>query len=139
MFPGRRDGARADWLSRLTAPDRTASPRITRETLSPTDTKVALDGARQAQQIDPSGIPGWIAGRCDIVWAFALIDAGQETSAQQICAERPERICVKLLTWPRSTVRVGSPGMIAPRPGMVPTWGETSRFDRRTCMVSPRP
>ena len=43
--------------------------------------------ARQAQRIDPAGIPGWIARRCNDGLMLALIESGDMASAWQRCAD----------------------------------------------------
>ena len=49
------------------------SPRIT-----PDDAEAGLKWARQAQQTDPAGIPGWVTRRCTITWALGLDTPGRE-------------------------------------------------------------
>ena len=51
------------------------------------DADTALRWARQTQRIDPAGIPGWYARACAVALAAALMDAGEVTSAQGICAD----------------------------------------------------
>ena len=51
------------------------------------DVNLALEWARQAQQIDLAGVPAWVARRCMLARAVALEDAGQGASAQQQCGD----------------------------------------------------
>jgi predicted ATPase/DNA-binding CsgD family transcriptional regulator len=51
------------------------------------DAGAALEWARQAQRIDPAGIPGWIARGCDVTLTTALLEAGQAAAARLSCAE----------------------------------------------------
>jgi predicted ATPase/DNA-binding CsgD family transcriptional regulator len=43
--------------------------------------------ARQAQRVDPAGIPGWIARRCNDFLALVLLEAGDVSSAWQCCVD----------------------------------------------------
>jgi len=51
------------------------------------EAEAGLKWARQAQQADPAGIPGWVTRRYTITWALGLTYAGQGASAQQVCAD----------------------------------------------------
>ena len=51
------------------------------------DMQDAVAWARQAQRIDPAGIPGWIARRCQFDLIVALIETGDMASAWQCCAD----------------------------------------------------
>ena len=51
------------------------------------DLEDALAWARQAQQIDPAAIPGWIARRCNDFLILVLLETGDLSSAQQCCAD----------------------------------------------------
>jgi predicted ATPase/DNA-binding CsgD family transcriptional regulator len=50
------------------------------------DTEAALSLARQAQQVDPQDIPGWVSRNCSVLFASALKMAGQVTTAQEVGA-----------------------------------------------------
>ena len=45
------------------------------------DLEDAVAWARQAQRIDPAGIPGWIARRCNDFLMLVLLEAGDRSSA----------------------------------------------------------
>ena len=51
------------------------------------DLEDAVACARQAQQIDPAGIPGWIARRCNDFLLLVLLESGDLSSAWQCCAD----------------------------------------------------
>ena len=46
----------------------------------------ALAYARQAGQVDPAGVPGWIARRCNDFLILILLETGDLSSARQHCA-----------------------------------------------------
>ena len=47
----------------------------------------AVAWARQTQRIDPAGIPGWIARRCNDFLVLVLLEAGDVSAAWQCCAD----------------------------------------------------
>jgi serine/threonine-protein kinase PknK len=51
------------------------------------DLEDALARARQAQQIDPAGIPGWIARRCSDFLILVLLETGDLSAAEQCVAD----------------------------------------------------
>jgi predicted ATPase/DNA-binding CsgD family transcriptional regulator len=51
------------------------------------DLEDALAHARQAQQIDPAVIPGWIARRCNDFLILILLETGDLSSAEQCVAD----------------------------------------------------
>jgi predicted ATPase/DNA-binding CsgD family transcriptional regulator len=55
------------------------------------DAGAALEWARQAQRIDPAGIPDRTARECGLVLTTALMEAGQAASARLSCSEELAR------------------------------------------------
>ena len=51
------------------------------------DVEMSLSWARQAGQIDPADLPGWVGRGCVRVMAGALMEAGQAASARCSCAD----------------------------------------------------
>jgi predicted ATPase/DNA-binding CsgD family transcriptional regulator len=51
------------------------------------DAAKAMSWARQAQQIDPAAIPGWVARGCCYVLALALTEANDVPAARRACAD----------------------------------------------------
>ena len=51
------------------------------------DLEDAVAWARQAQRIDPAGIPGWIARRCNDFLILVLLETGDLSAAWQCCAD----------------------------------------------------
>ena len=47
----------------------------------------AVAWGRQTQRIDPAGIPGWVARRCDHFLALVLLQAGDVSAAWQCCVD----------------------------------------------------
>ena len=47
----------------------------------------AVAWARQTQRIDPAGIPGWIARRCNDFLVLVLLETGDVSAAWQYCAD----------------------------------------------------
>jgi non-specific serine/threonine protein kinase len=51
------------------------------------DFAASLKWAQQACQIDPAGIPDWVARWCGTAMTVALLETGQAASAQRSCAD----------------------------------------------------
>jgi predicted ATPase/DNA-binding CsgD family transcriptional regulator len=55
------------------------------------DLEAAVAWARQIDQVDLAGIPGWVARLCSPILTAALIDAGETAPARRSCADGLDR------------------------------------------------